>query len=422
MKLPWDPEIDTPATVAVIGGGAIGIEAALYARFLGYYVVLIESQKMAQSWRWQASAPMTVPFSQAASPLGLAALEAHRPDEELPASDAILTGRQFAEQYLVPLAKTDLLKESVHVHSRVCSISRIEARRHASMDIQDRADIEYRIAIHSKSRGWFSERADIILDCSGVSMPQGLAPGGGIALGEPEHDWAIRDALPDWQGKERDIVAGQKILLVGNNLATCENLLSLFELQQQSPETLVTWLIPLEYGMTNPLQCLERLQAAHPNAGHITSDPRIAMALQGLQPGVVTVPGLGIEKISTSPGGLTALIQSDEDNTLDIPCQLIINSLDPMADWSHAQSLRVGRSAILDRPEVEWLDADTETAFVDNPDAILTMEPHYYILGSKSYSLACSKFSLIQGHQQIRRAFALIGGRADLDLYSNIQR
>ena len=49
-ELNWETEIDTPATVAVLGGGAVGIEAALYARFLGYYVLLIEGAKMAQ-WR-----------------------------------------------------------------------------------------------------------------------------------------------------------------------------------------------------------------------------------------------------------------------------------------------------------------------------------------------------------------------------------
>ncbi len=27
----WDPEVESPATIAVIGGGPTGIEAALYA-------------------------------------------------------------------------------------------------------------------------------------------------------------------------------------------------------------------------------------------------------------------------------------------------------------------------------------------------------------------------------------------------------
>ncbi len=84
MQPTWETEIDTPATVAIIGGGAVGIEAALYARFLGYYVLLIEGAKMAQSWRDGAHLPMLTPFGEAASTLGVAALEAHRSEVALP--------------------------------------------------------------------------------------------------------------------------------------------------------------------------------------------------------------------------------------------------------------------------------------------------------------------------------------------------
>jgi NADPH-dependent 2,4-dienoyl-CoA reductase/sulfur reductase-like enzyme len=43
----WDPEIDAPAVVAILGAGPIGIEAALYARFLGYDVLLFDQGKVA---------------------------------------------------------------------------------------------------------------------------------------------------------------------------------------------------------------------------------------------------------------------------------------------------------------------------------------------------------------------------------------
>ena len=43
----WDPEIDSPAAVVVVGAGPIGIETALYARFLGYDVQLIDHGKVA---------------------------------------------------------------------------------------------------------------------------------------------------------------------------------------------------------------------------------------------------------------------------------------------------------------------------------------------------------------------------------------
>lgn len=421
-QLNWDAEIDTPATVAVIGGGAIGIEAALYARFLGYYVLLIEAAKMAQSWRCGAHLPMATPFGQAVSPLGLGALEAHYAETSLPDPQTALTGLEFAEKYLVPLARTDLLYDSVAVHSRVMSVSRLESRRESpTADIQDRADIEYRLAIHSKKRGWYSERADIVLDCSGVSVPRRLGPGGGMAMGEIEQAYLIEPGLPDVCSKQRADYAGQRILLVGTSVNAFQNLLSLVELQRAEPNTKVTWLVPLDYGMGSASAWLDVLASTSEHGRQLAERSEVREALNGNLDGVVMLEGLGIERILPTPNGLNVGIQSDENNTLDILVDRIISSTGSQPDWEHAQALRVGSSSMLSRAvfDQDW-QAGTEA--VDPLDSIVTLEPHYYILGSKSFGLAHERFTLAEGHQQIRRAFAIIGGRETLDLYSNIQR
>ena len=111
----WDPEIDAPAVVAIIGAGPIGIEAALYARFLGYDVLLIDHGKVAGNVLKWGHLKMFTPFHRNSTSLGLAALRAQEPDYKPPAADAYLTGREYAQEYLVPLAKTDLIYDGVHV-------------------------------------------------------------------------------------------------------------------------------------------------------------------------------------------------------------------------------------------------------------------------------------------------------------------
>lgn len=418
-QLNWDAEIDTPATVAVIGGGAIGVEAALYARFLGYYVVLIEAAKLAQSWRTGAHLPMHTPFGKAASPLGLGALAAHYPDTPRPDPDAILTGLEFAEKYLVPLARTDLVYDSVQVHSRVMSVSRLETRRESVADIQDRADIEYRLAVHSKKRGWYSERADIVLDCTGVGVPRWLGPGGGMAMGQIEQAYLIDPGLPDFCGKQRSEYANQRILLVGVSLNAIENLLSLVELQRTEPGTKVTWLVPLDYGMTSASAWLEVMATWGEVGQAMAARPEVRSALSGNLDGIVMLEGLGIERILPKPDGLSVGIQSDENNTLDITCDRIISSTGYQPDWDHAHALRVGQSNVFSRPVFDP-SAMSDNESLEPTDGIFTLEPHYYVLGSKSLGLAHDRFTLAQGHQQIRQAFAIIGGRENLDLYSNL--
>ncbi len=50
-----------------------------------------------------------------------------------------------------------------------------------------------------------------------------------------------------------------------------------------------------------------------------------------------------------------------------------------------------------------------------------TKEPHYYLLGSKLHDERTSRTTeTIQGmHREIRDVFAMLGGRKNLDLYSD---
>ena len=54
------------------------------------------------------------------------------------------------------------------------------------------------------------------------------------------------------------------------------------------------------------------------------------------------------------------------------------------------------------------------------PQSLLTTEPNFYILGSKSYGRN-SNFLFSVGLEQIRELFTIIGGREDLTLYASLQ-
>ena len=54
------------------------------------------------------------------------------------------------------------------------------------------------------------------------------------------------------------------------------------------------------------------------------------------------------------------------------------------------------------------------------PEALVSPEPDFYILGAKSYGRT-SSFLVSVGLQQIRELFALIGDREDLDLYAGAE-
>ncbi len=71
--------VDTPATIAILGAGPMGIETGLYARYLGYRVVILEQQEVASQVLARGHLRMCSPFIELRSSLGLAALRTRMP-------------------------------------------------------------------------------------------------------------------------------------------------------------------------------------------------------------------------------------------------------------------------------------------------------------------------------------------------------
>ena len=122
----WIMAIDTPARLAILGAGPIGLEAALYARFLGYDVVIYERGEVADAVRECGQVRLSTPFAANHSTLGLAAIEAQDENCKPPANDALLTADEWRERYLLPLSQTDLLADHLRLHTAVIAVRKDE--------------------------------------------------------------------------------------------------------------------------------------------------------------------------------------------------------------------------------------------------------------------------------------------------------
>jgi hypothetical protein len=157
--------VDTPATIAVIGAGPIGIETALYARFLGYDATIFERGLVAEQLLHWGDARFETPWKLIASPLGMAALRAQDPAWQPPADDDLLTAAELADVYYQPLAATDLLADHVLTETEVLSIERPPL---AAGEVVEEDDV---LGFLLKIRDGSGERqieADVVIDASGL--------------------------------------------------------------------------------------------------------------------------------------------------------------------------------------------------------------------------------------------------------------
>lgn len=132
--------LDPPGTIAVIGGGALGVEAALYGRFLGYAVTLVEAESIGSSAEGLRGQPLPVLPDRCLSPLAISALstQTHQSGPQaLPT-----TIEQWIDDGLVALTQTDLLRGRVTTQTRVNSIELVPVEADPNDDSEDEAGAE----------------------------------------------------------------------------------------------------------------------------------------------------------------------------------------------------------------------------------------------------------------------------------------
>lgn len=130
----FEMTLDPPGRIAVIGAGVLGLEAALYGRFLGYDVVVFERGEIGQSLRSRLNEPLPVLPSGCLSSLALAAIAAQN-GADAPGADRPLpmTVGQWVNEGLERLAQTDLLRGRIVTS---CAVSAIEL---VDVDLDDDA-------------------------------------------------------------------------------------------------------------------------------------------------------------------------------------------------------------------------------------------------------------------------------------------
>ena len=221
-----DPvETNLALPVAVIGAGPVGLAAAAHLLERGITPLVLESGPTpAHAVRAWAHVRLFSPWRyniDAASRRLLSTTGWTEPDPEV-----LPTGAELVRGYLDPLAKVPVVAAALHTGTRVVAVSRsgLDKTRTAN-----RAQTPFLVRTKS-ARGLQDHLVRGVIDTSGTwHRPNPLGTAGLPAPGEAEARAAgfITPPLPDAAGRDREMFAVQRVLVVGAGHSAANTLLDL---------------------------------------------------------------------------------------------------------------------------------------------------------------------------------------------------
>jgi thioredoxin reductase len=374
--------------VAVLGGGPVGLEAALYARSLGLPVTLFEAGQVGEFVSRWGFVRLFTPFGWNATPLGKQAVLKDKPTHSFPTDTDVLTGREYRDAYLVPVSESSTLAGVIKTKTAVLSVGRSGWRKtdSATKDLPP-----FRILVRDASGQERFESADAVLDCTGTYAKPNWAGDGGIpAAGEIAARQHAAYWLDDIPGAKKNHYAGKCIAVVGGGFSAATAVCDLAALAEDHQATWIVWLThgprsqPLPRVANDPLKDRDRL-AAKANSLALRCDGNLEYHAQ------VQID----ELMSHGPDKGFRVVARITGKPTSWEVERLIAHVGYRPDVSLTQELRVGEPG----------------------GSIVTPEPNYFVLGAKALGRD-SGFLIRDAQTHVREAFATLLGKPGLNLYA----
>ncbi len=390
----------SPNSLAILGAGPVGLEAAARALELGFDVHLFERGEVAAHVLAWGHVRMFTPWAMAVGPASARLLAKH--GWAAPPPDDCPTGLELAERVLQPLAGAPELQARVHHHSQVVHVSRHGARKNERAGTGDRKAHPFRMLVRDNGGRESVLHARAVLDATGTyGQPNWAGTGGIPARGEsylaPQMSYHADDVI----ALRRERHAGKTTLVIGGGASAVTTVAALARLAEEAPGTRATWVTRRD----TPGFAGEAADDSLPARTALYAEGRRLQ--QGGSEVVKWLGGCEVEgfEYNSATHHYRAQLATAAGARLEEADQVIVNrGYGP--DTSLYRELRVHECYETLAPMklasalqgAGTSDCTRIPAF--GADALVNPEPDFYIVGAKSYGRS-SDFLLQTGYRQV---------------------
>jgi len=415
--------------IAIIGGGPIGVEAALYGACAGLDVTLFERGRIGENVRAWGHVHLFTEWARDRSPLATRLLRERgdtlAPDATCPSGDELAT-------YLQRLVALPALRGRIVPQCGVESVTRQDALKSDFFGQARRAEFPFRLV----TRGVAGEKVrhfDAVIDATGVyASPNWAGNGGAPCPGEIRLRGSIDYAIPDVSGADRNRFLNKHALVVGAGHSAASTVLAISELMERGSRTRITWVVRRDVASTGEIYRLDpgdissgrRKLGERANAlvSHPQVDVRVKTTVEALE------KRAGRFQVRLSDGkeiecdSVCAHTGFRPDEALWRELQIAPHPATGAPSWSLAEHLnaanhRAGVGLSTGYAEkLEEFQRPENVADLDSRALLKLPEPNFVVLGIKSYGRDAG-FLMQNGFRQVRDAYQLLTGDTTLDLY-----
>lgn len=389
--------------IIIIGAGPVGLAAAAQAISRGLQPIVLEKGQtagaaMSQWGHVEVFTPWKYVFDKQVKGL----LDASGWNQPNP--DAMPTGQQIVDEYLIPAANTPELLNAIHYGSEVIAFTKKGLSKSAS-EGRDKAD--YKVHVKRPDGQHRIYEASAVIDASGTwSAPNPIGLDGLPVGGERENQDRITYGIPDVKDKAREQFEGQRTLVIGGGHSAINVALDLMKLQQESPETKIFW------GLRE--NNIDKLLGGGINDALPARGELGIAAKSAIDTGALTLLApLEVQGIENVGNGLKLSINVDGvEQTLEVDQIVVSTGFRP--DISMLRELRLDLDEVVEAPSklAPLIDPNLHSCGTVRPHGVEELshpDKHFFVVGMKAYGRAPT-FLMMTGYEQVRSIVAELAG------------